>query len=313
MGAKLSTRQSYGATLAELGKDKNIVVLDADLSGSTNTASFKKIYPERHFNLGIAEANMMSVAAGLAASGKTVFASSFAMFAAVRAGEQIRNSIAYPKLNVKVCASHAGITVGEDGASHQSIEDIALIRAIPNMIIVNPCDDDTTKAAIRAVYETKGPCYVRLGRLPVDPVYDENVKFEIGKGIQICDGTDVSIIATGLMVQESITAKNILMAEGISVRLIDMHTIKPIDRDIVIKAAKETGAIVTCEEHNIIGGLGSAVAEVVSEEYPCIVKRVGIKDIFGKSGTPAKLLEKYELTANDIVKAVKSAIKSKAV
>lgn len=312
MGVKLSTRQAYGATLAEIGKDSRVVVLDADLSGSTNTAVFQKVYPERHFNMGIAEANMMSVAAGLAASGKIVFASSFAMFASIRAGEQIRNSIAYPRLNVKVCASHAGITVGEDGASHQCIEDLALMRAIPNMIVINPCDDDTTRAAIKAVYAYEGPCYVRLGRLPVEPVYDETVKFEIGKGIQLSDGNDVSIIATGLMVQEAVKAKDILETEGIQVRLIDMHTIKPLDKDLVLKAARETGAIVTCEEHNIIGGLGSAVAETVTEEAPCIVKRVGVRDVFGKSGTPAALLQMYGMTFTDIVKAAKAAVAAKA-
>ena len=308
MGKKLSTRQAYGATLAEIGADKRVVVMDADLSKSTNTDTFRQVYPDRHFNMGIAEGNMMSVAAGLASTGKIVFASSFAMFATARAAEQIRNSIAYPKLNVKVCASHAGITVGEDGASHQCIEDIAIMRAIPNMVIMNPCDDDTTQAAIKAAYAHEGPCYVRLGRLAVEPVYDENVKFELGKGIQIRDGKDVAIIATGLMVQEAIKAADLLAAEGISARVIDMHTIKPIDKDMIVKASKEIGVIVTCEEHNIIGGLGSAVAEVVAEEAPCKVKRVCVKDKFGKSGTPAELMKLYEMTAEDIVKAVKEAI-----
>ena len=308
MGKKLATRQAYGATLAEIGGDTRVVVLDADLSKSTNTNMFRQVYPERHLNMGIAEGNMMSVAAGLASTGKIVFASSFAMFASARAAEQIRNSIAYPKLNVKVCATHAGITVGEDGASHQCIEDIAIMRAIPNMVIMNPCDDDSTQAAIKAAYAYDGPCYVRLGRLAVEPVYDESLQFEVGKGIQIRDGKDVAIIATGLMVQEAIKAADLLEAEGISARVIDMHTIKPIDKDIIVKASKEIGVIVTCEEHNIIGGLGSAVAEVVAEEAPCKVKRVGVKDKFGKSGTPAALMKMYEMTAEDIVKAVKEAI-----
>lgn len=308
MGKKLSTRQAYGATLAEIGADQRVVVLDADLSKSTNTETFRKVYPERHFNMGIAEGNMMSVAAGLATTGKIVFASSFAMFASARAAEQIRNSIAYPKLNVKVCASHAGITVGEDGASHQCIEDLAIMRAIPNMVIMNPCDDDSTQAAIKAAYEYDGPCYVRLGRLAVEPVYDETVKFEIGKGIEIRDGKDVAIVATGLMVQEALKAADLLAEEGISARVIDMHTIKPIDKDIIVKASKEIGVIVTCEEHNIIGGLGSAVAEVTAEEAPCKVKRLGVKDKFGKSGTPAALMQMYEMTAEDIVKAVKEAL-----
>ncbi len=305
MGKKLATRQAYGETLVEIGEDKRIIVLDADLSKSTNTDKFKKVFPERHFNMGIAESNMMSVAAGLATTGKIVFASSFAMFASARALEQIRNSIAYPRLNVKVCASHAGITVGEDGASHQCIEDIAFMRAIPGMIILNPCDDDTTRKAIKAVYEYNGPCYVRLGRLTVDPVYDESVDFEIGKSILIKDGKDVTVIATGIMVQEAVKAEKILQKEGISVRLIDMHTIKPIDKEAIIKASNDTGKIVTCEEHNIIGGLGSAVSEVVCENAPCMVKKVGIKDKFGKSGTPAELMKKYEITADDIVKSVK--------
>lgn len=308
MGKKLATRQAYGTTLVEIGGDQRVVVLDADLSKSTNTETFRKVYPERHFNMGIAEGNMMSVAAGLATTGKIVFASSFAMFASARAAEQIRNSIAYPKLNVKVCASHAGITVGEDGASHQCIEDLAIMRAIPNMVVMNPCDDDSTRAAIKAAYAYDGPCYVRLGRLAVEPVYDESLKFEMGKGIQIREGKDVALIATGLMVQEALKAADLLAQEGIFARVIDIHTIKPIDKDIIVKAAKEIGLLVTCEEHNIIGGLGSAVAEVTAEEAPCKVKRVGVKDKFGKSGTPAALMKMYEMTAEDIVKTVKEAL-----
>lgn len=312
MAQKIATRESYGKMLAEIGKDERVVVLDADLSKSTKTDTFKKVYPERFINIGIAESNMISVAAGLASCGKIVFASSFAMFAAVRAGEQIRNSICYPKLNVKVCASHAGITVGEDGASHQCIEDLALMRAIPNITIINPCDDVETRAAIKAAYETDGPFYVRLGRLAVEPVYTEDsFKFELGKGIEICDGKDATIIASGLMVQEALKAKDILKQDGFSVRVIDIHTIKPIDREIIVKAAKETGAIVTAEEHNVCGGLGGAVAEVIVSEYPCPVKFVGIQDKFGKSGKPAELVKMYGLTPEDIVSKVKEVIAMK--
>lgn len=312
MSKMIATRDSYGKMLAELGADERIVVLDADLSGSTKTVFFKEIYPERFFNIGIAESNMVSVAAGLAASGKIVFASSFAMFAAVRAGEQIRNSVCYPKLNVKICASHAGITLGEDGASHQAIEDLALMRAIPEITILNPCDDLETKAAIKAAYETDGPFYVRLGRLAVEQVYNEDTfKFELGKGNQICDGTDVTIMATGFMVHIALKARQQLEAEGISARVIDIHTIKPIDRDIIIKAAKETGAIVTCEEHNVLGGFGSAVAEVVVNEHPCPMRFVGVKDQFGKSGKPEELLVKYDLTPEEIVLKTKEVIKAK--
>jgi len=311
MSHKIATREAFGNALAEFGGDQRIVVLDADLSKSTKTDSFKKVYPERFFNMGIAEGNMMSVAAGLATTGKVVFACSFAMFAALRACEQVRNSICYPKLNVKIGASHAGLTVGEDGASHQAIEDIAIMRAMPNMIIINPSDATTMRAAVQAAIEIDGPVYLRLGRLPVDVIYEENVDFKVGKGIQLKDGKDVTIIATGLMLGVTIEAVKTLTSEGISVRVIDMHTIKPIDKDIIIKAASETGAIVTAEEHNIIGGLGGAVAEVVAENCPVPVKRVGVMDVFGKSGKPDLLLEKYGLTSAKIVEAAKAAIAMK--
>lgn len=279
MSKKIATREAYGSALAEFGGNKNVIVLDADLSKSTKTSVFKDAYPERHFNMGIAEGNMMTVAAGLASTGKTVFASSFAVFAALRAAEQIRNSIAYPKLNVKIGASHAGITVGEDGASHQSVEDIALMRAIPNMTVINPADATTMRAAVKAAIETEGPMYLRLGRLGVPVIYPEDVSFEIGKAIEIQDGTDVSIIATGMMVGIAIEAVEMLKAEGISVKLIDMHTIKPLDTDKVIECAKNTGAIVTVEEHSVIGGLGAAVAEAVCDGCPVPVKRIGINDV----------------------------------
>lgn len=308
--AKRATRESYGAALVECGANPNIVVLDADLSASTKTAMFKKAYPERFFNAGIAEGNMMSVAAGMAATGKTVFASSFAMFAAGRAFEQIRNSIGYPNLNVKIGATHAGISVGEDGASHQCLEDIALMRSIPNMVVINPADDKEAMAAVRAAVEHDGPVYMRFGRLAVEDVNGDDYKFELGKGVGLRDGNDVTIIATGLMVSMALEASEILKAEGISARVINIHTIKPIDKDIIIKASKETGAIVTAEEHYIMGGLGSAVAEVVCENAPCPVKMVGT-DRFGKSGKPAELFEEYGLTPQNIVAKAKEAIKLK--
>ncbi|MEI6131309.1 MAG: transketolase family protein [Bacillota bacterium] len=311
MAQKIATREAYGNALAEFGGDSRIVVLDSDLSKSTKTDTFKKVFPERFVNVGIAEGNMMSIAAGIATTGKVVFASSFAMFAALRACEQVRNSICYPKLNVKIGASHAGLTVGEDGASHQAIEDIAIMRAIPNMIVINPSDAVTMRAAVKAAIEINGPVYLRLGRLPVDVIYDEDVKFEVGKGIQLVDGKDVTIIATGLMVGLALEAAHMLLEEGISARVVDMHTIKPIDKDIILKAAKETGAIVTAEEHNVLGGLGGAVAEAVTELCPVPVKRVGVQDVFGKSGKPQLLLEKYGLTSAKIVEAVKSAISMK--
>lgn len=306
MGSKQATRESYGKALAELAKEnKNVVVLDADLSKSTKTADFKAVAPERFFNMGIAEANMMGVAAGMSTCGKIPFVSTFAMFAAGRAFEQIRNAICYPKLNVKICATHAGLTVGEDGATHQAIEDLSLMRSIPNMTVINPADDVETIAVIKAVARMEGPCYVRLGRMAVERVNDpDNYKFEIGKGVKLADGKDVTIIATGIMVQAALEAKEILKEKNIDAMVINIHTIKPIDKDIIIEAAKETGLIVTAEEHNIIGGLGSAVAEVVSEEYPVKVLRVGVKDTFGESGKPAELLKKYGLTAESIVNKV---------
>ena len=313
MGKKIATRESYGKALVELAKtNENVVVLDADLSKSTKTADFKAVAPERFFNMGIAEANMMGVAAGLSTCGKIPFVSTFAMFAAGRAFEQIRNSICYPRLNVKVCATHAGLTVGEDGASHQAIEDISLMRSIPNMIVINPADDVETKAAIKAIAELNGPCYVRLGRMPVDTINDiENYEFKLGKGVTLSEGNDVTIIGTGIMVEAALEAKEILSKEGINARVINIHTIKPIDNELIIKAAKETGVIVTAEEHSIIGGLGSAVSEVVCEEYPVPVLKVGVRDVFGESGKPVELLKKYGLTAMDIVKKAKKAISMK--
>lgn len=308
--AKKATRESYGAALAEYGADKNIVVLDADLSKSTKTDCFKKLYPERFINTGIAEGNMMSVAAGLASTGKTVFASSFAMFAAGRAFEQIRNSIAYPHLNVKIGATHAGISVGEDGATHQCLEDIALMRSLPGMIIINPADDIEARLAVKAAIEHNGPVYMRFGRLAVDDINPADYKFELGKGVQLADGSDVTIIATGLMVAEALKAAELLKADGISARVINIHTIKPLDKEIIAKAAKETGAIVTCEEHYVMGGLGSAVCEAVCESTPVPVKIIGT-DRFGKSGKPAELLEEYGLTAENIAKTAKEAVKQK--
>ncbi len=308
--AKKATRESYGAALAKYGKDERVVVLDADLSKSTKTDTFKKEYPERFINCGIAEGNMMSVAAGLAAAGKIAFASSFAMFAAGRAFEQIRNSIGYPSLNVKIGATHAGISVGEDGATHQCLEDIGLMRTIPNMVILNPADDVEAMACVKAAIDYDGPVYMRFGRLAVEDVNSEDYNFQLGKGVQLADGKDVSIIATGLMVQEAMKAKHILATEGISARVINIHTIKPIDADIITKAAKETGAIVTAEEHYIMGGLGSAVCEVVCDNCPVPVKIIGT-DRFGKSGKPNELFEEYGLTADNIVKQVKEIIKLK--
>ncbi len=311
MAEKIATRAAYGKALAEFGKDYDIVVMDADLSKSTNTAMFQKEFPDRFINTGIAEGNMISTAAGIASTGKTVFASSFAMFASGRAFEQIRNSVAYPKLNVKIAATHAGVTVGEDGATHQCLEDIGLMRTIPGMVILNPADAVETRLAIKAAIEYKGPTYIRLGRLPVSVIFDDSYKFEIGKGVTVKDGQDVTIIATGIMVEESVLASELLKAEGISARVINMATIKPIDKDIIVKAAEETGAIVTAEEHNIYGGLGSAVAEVLVENLPVPMERIGTKDVFGCSGKPAQLMEKYELTAKDIANAAKKAISRK--
>jgi transketolase len=310
--SKIATREAYGNALAEFGADPRIVVLDADLSKSTKTDTFKKKYPERFFNMGIAEGNMMSTAAGLASCGKIVFASTFAIFAAERACEQIRNSAAYPRLNVKVGATHAGISVGEDGASHQCIEDIAIMRSIPNMVVISPADALETKYAVKAAIEHNGPVYLRLGRLGVPALYEESTyKYELGKGVTVADGSDVTIVATGLMVHIAVEARELLAREGIQARIIDIHTIKPIDRELIVKAARETGAFVTAEEHNVVGGLGSAVAEVLVENYPTPLKMVGIQDKFGKSGKPDALMMLYGLTAENIVLKAKEAIKMK--
>ena len=312
MAEKIATREGYGNALVEFADDYDFVVLDADLAAATKTGIFKKKYPERFFNCGIAEGNMMSVAAGIASTGKTVFASSFAMFAAGRAFEQIRNSIAYPALNVKICATHAGISVGEDGATHQCLEDIALIRSIPNMTIVNPADAVEARAAIKAALDYEGPMYIRLGRLAV-PVYNDpaTYEFKLGKGICLKEGSDVTIIATGLMVDMANTAAKMLSDEGISARVINIHTIKPLDKDIILKAASETGALVVAEEHNIIGGLGSAVAEAVCESSPVPVLRIGTNDVFGRSGKVPPLLELYGLTTENIAEKAKLAISLK--
>ena len=305
--AKVATRVSYGNALVKYGNDERIVVLDADLSKSTKTDSFKKEYPDRFINCGIAEADMMCVAAGLATCGKIAFASSFAMFAAGRAFEQVRNSIGYPALNVKIGATHAGISVGEDGASHQCLEDIGLMRTIPGMVIINPADDIEAQLAVKAAIEHEGPVYMRFGRLAVEDVNPADYKFELGKGVQLRGGKDVTIIATGLMVQEALKAADVLAAEGIDARVINIHTIKPIDEEIIIKAATETGAIVTAEEHYIMGGLGSAVSEVVCANAPCPVKIIGT-DRYGKSGKPAELFVAYGLTAENMVTQAKAAI-----
>ena len=308
---KIATREAYGTALAELGeKNENVVVLDADLSKSTKTDSFKKLFPERHINMGIAEANMMSTAAGLAACGKTVFASSFAVFAAGRAFEQIRNSICYPKLNVKIGATHAGISGGEDGGSHQSVEDIAIMRSLPGMVVISPCDAEESRQAVLAAANYDGPVYLRFGRLAVPPVYEEGkCNFEIGKGITLREGSDVTIIATGLMVTPALEAAAALSEKGIDAEVIDIHTIKPIDSELITKSAAKTGKVVTVEEHNIIGGLGGAVAEVLCEKYPCPMLRIGIEDKFGKSGTPAALLEEYGLTKENIIAKVENFVK----
>lgn len=313
MTKKIATRDAYGEALVELGnKNLNVVVLDADLSQSTKTAGFSKNFPDRFFNMGIAEQNMMGTAAGLATTGKIPFASTFAMFATGRAFEIIRNSIGYPNLNVKVCATHAGLTVGEDGASHQALEDIACMRVIPNMTVIVPADAVETKAAIHALAETKGPAYVRLGRSGVPVINDENTyQFEIGKGVLLKDGKDATIIATGIMVNEALEASKELETKGLSVRVINIHTIKPIDEEIIIKAAKETKGIVTVEEHNVIGGLGSAVAEVIGESCPVPVKRIGTLDTFGESGKPQELLEKYGLTKENIIETVFGIVEEK--
>lgn len=313
MTKMIATRDAYGEALIEIGKDnENVVVLDADLSKSTKTHGFGQEFPNRFINVGIAEQNLIGTAAGLATAGKIPFASTFAMFATGRAFEVIRNSVGYPKLNVKICATHSGITVGEDGASHQALEDISCMRTIPNMTVIVPADGVETKAAIHAISKMEGPVYVRLGRLAVPTINDEaSYEFKIGKGVTLKEGTDVTIIATGLMVSEAIEAAKELETKGINARVINIHTIKPLDDEIIIKAAKETGAIVTAEEHNIIGGLGSAVAEVISESYPVLLKRIGTKDTFGESGKPADLMKKYGLTKDNIIDAVVDIVKKK--
>lgn len=305
----IATRESYGNILIELGKEnKNIVVLDADLSKSTKTAGFAKKYPERFINVGIAEQNLMGIAAGLSTVGKIPFASTFAVFATGRAFEIIRNSICYPKLNVKIAATHAGITVGEDGGSHQSIEDIAIMSSLPNMTVIVPADDVETKQAIKAAVEIEGPVYIRLGRLSVPNVFDENYIFTVGKGNLLKDGKDITIVGTGLMISKCLEAGQALEKEGISARVINISTIKPIDEEIIIKAAKETKGIVTVEEHSVIGGLGSAVCNVVATHYPTKVVKIGINDKFGESGHPEELLRKYGLTVENICSTAKKII-----
>ena len=299
---KKATRQSYGETLEKLGeKYKDIVVLDADLSAATKTSIFAKKYPERFFDMGIAEANMMSTAAGMATTGKVPFASTFAVFAAGRSYDQIRNSICYPNLNVKICATHSGITVGEDGATHQMLEDISMMRTLPNMKVLSPADDIETKWAIEEAYKQVGPVYVRLSRLATPIIYEENQKFEFGKMIQIGEGTDATIFATGDVVSEAIKAKEELEKKKIYVRVIDVHTIKPIDEEMIIKCAKETKRLISIEDHNIIGGLGSAISEVLTNYYPAKLERMGIKDEFGKSGKAEELIKYYGLDAKNIV------------
>ncbi len=305
---KIATRQSYGEELARLGEEnKNIVVLDADLSTATKTEIFAEKFPDRFINVGIAEQNLMGIAAGLSTFGKIPYASTFAVFAAGRAYEQIRNSIAYPKLNVKICATHAGITVGEDGATHQMLEDLSLMRSLPNMTVMCTSDDTQTRWAVREISKIKGPVYLRLCRLATPIIYDladEINKFEIGKAVQIGEGTDASILATGVTVSEAIKAQEILKQKGINVRVVDFHTIKPIDRKMIVKCAKETKRIITVEDHNIIGGLGSSVCEVLAEEYPCKVERMGIMDTFGESGKAEELMKKYKIDSTAIVEKI---------
>ena len=310
---KIATRESYGAALVEYAADDpDIVVLDADLAAATKTGMFKKAFPERFIDCGIAECNMIGVAAGLAAAGKKVFASSFAMFAAGRAFEVIRNSVGYPHLPVKICATHAGISVGEDGATHQCCEDLALMRTIPGMTVLNPSDDIEAKAVVKALLNYDGPAYVRFGRLAVPVINDNpNYHFEIGKGIQLRDGTDVTILATGLTVSMALEAAKALEAEGISVRVINIHTIKPLDEGIILKAAKETGLLITAEEHNIIGGFGSAVSELCSEKCPVRVVKIGVNDVFGESGPAAELLKIYGLSAEHIAEVTRKAVAEK--
>lgn len=310
---KQATRDAYGQALVEMGKmHDNIVVLDADLSKSTKTADFAKTFPERFFNAGIAEQNLMGMSAGLATCGKIVYASTFAIFATGRAFEQVRNSLAYGKLNVKVCATHSGITVGEDGGSHQTVEDIAIMRSIPNMTVVVPADGVSTRKAVSEIYHREGPCYLRLGRLAQPILYDQNVDFQIGRGIEIMNGSDATLIACGLMVAKCLEAARLLEQEGIKLSVIDMHTIKPLDEELVIRKARETGAILTAEEHSVLGGLGSAVCETVCAHHPVPVYRLGIEDVFGQSGSPDELLEYYGLNVEQIVKNVHKILKMKS-
>lgn len=299
---KIATRQSYGETLVKLGKEnEDIVVLDADLAGATKTNLFAKEFPDRFFDLGIAEANMLGTAAGLATCGKIPYASTFAVFAAGRGYDQIRNSICYPKLNVKICATHSGISVGEDGATHQMLEDLSLMRGLPNMTVISPSDDTQTKWVIEEISKIQGPVYVRLARLATPIIYEENQKFEIGKAIQLGEGTDGTVFATGVTVAEAIKAQEQLKQQGIHIRVVDVHTIKPIDKERIIKCAKETKKLVSIEDHSIIGGLGTAISEVLTEEYPTKIERIGMKDCFGKSGKAEELMEYFGLTANAIV------------
>ena len=310
--SNIATRDAYGKALVKLGDlREDIVVLDADLSKSTKTSEFAKTFPTRFFNMGIAEQNLIGAACGMATAGKIPFASTFAMFATGRGFEIIRNSVCYPNLNVKICATHAGISVGEDGASHQSVEDIAIMRAVPNMTVLVPCDAVETEKMIFEIVNHKGPVYVRLGRSAVPQVFGEDYDFELGKGVILREGADATIIACGIMVNEAINASKLLKSEGINVRVINMSTIKPIDEELIIESAKRTGAIVTVEEHNVVGGLGSAVSEIVSENYPVLVKKIGINDVFGQSGKPKQLMEEYGLTVENIINKVKEAIKAK--
>ena len=308
---KIATRQSYGEALVELGKEHDdLVVLDADLAEATKTAIFRKEFPKRHIDCGIQESDMVGIAAGLASCGKVPFCSSFAMFAAGRAYEQVRNSVGYPHLNVKIGATHAGISVGEDGATHQCLEDLALMRVIPGMVVINPADDVEAKAAVKAAYEYEGPVYLRFGRLAVPVINDRpDYKFEIGKGYVVKEGTDVTIIATGLEVSAAIDAAELLAKDGISAEIVNIHTIKPIDKELVIKEAEKTGKVVTVEEHSVIGGLGSAVCEVLSENHPLPVKRIGVYDRFGESGPAVELLHKYKLDGEGIAEQVKEYLK----
>lgn len=313
MGRMLATRFAHGDALSEFGSNTDIIVLDADLSSCTMSCEFQQKYPERFFNVGIAEANMVSMAAGFAATGKIVFCHSFAMFTAGRAYDQIRNSVAYPHLNVKIIGSHGGLTAGEDGGTHQCIEDFSLMRTIPGMTVVCPCDATETREAVKAMIEYDGPCYMRTGRIPVEDITSsyKNYSFHLGKGVVLESGTDVTIIATGLMVQEAVKASRALKSDGVSARVIDIHTIKPLDGDLILRAAEETGAVVTAEDHNAVGGLGSAVAELLVKNCPVPVEMVAIEDQFGRSGNAVQLLERYGLSADNIISKTKAVLKRK--